>query len=79
MCSPTAVENQDANGARPAVEEVYDGVLFRRGNLVVSDLDRAFKVWIDRFRMDIDTENVPDPDSLSYDRSMFPTQHPRGS
>lgn len=43
-CSPDAVENQDADGAGPVGEAVYGGVLFRRGNIVVSDLERAYTI-----------------------------------
>ena len=81
-CSPDAVENQDADaeGAGPsgdaAPAAVYDGVLFRRGNIVVSDLDRAYTLWIDLFGMEIDTENVPDADSLSYDLFNVPNTAP---
>ena len=45
-CSPGAVENQDANGAGPAGDTAYDGVYFKRGNVVVSNLDRAYRIWI---------------------------------
>ncbi|MXW21662.1 MAG: VOC family protein [Gammaproteobacteria bacterium] len=81
-CSPGAGENQEADGAAtadgdgPAGEALYDGVLFRRGNIVVSDLDRAYKLWIDLFGMEIDTENVPDSDSLSYDLFNVPNTAP---
>ncbi|MDE0327941.1 MAG: VOC family protein [Anaerolineaceae bacterium] len=75
-CSPDAGENQEENGAEPAREAVYDGVLFRRGNIVVSDLERAYTIWIDLFGMEIDTENVPDSDSLSYDLFNVPNTAP---
>ncbi|MXZ29000.1 MAG: VOC family protein [Gammaproteobacteria bacterium] len=81
-CSPGAGENQEADGAAtadgdgPAGEALYDGVLFRRGNIVVSDLDRAYTIWIDLFGMEIDTENVPDSDSLSYDLFNVPNTAP---
>ena len=75
-CSPGVGENQEENGADPAGEAVYDGVLFRRGNIVVSDLERAYTIWIDLFGMEIDTENVPDADSLSYDLFNVPNTAP---
>ncbi|MCY3989478.1 MAG: hypothetical protein OXF94_12995, partial [Gammaproteobacteria bacterium] len=81
-CSPGAGENQEADGAATADgagtagEAVYDGVLFRRGNIVVSDLERAYTIWIDLFGMEIDTENVPDADSLSYDLFNVPNTAP---
>ena len=81
-CSPGAGENQEADGAAtadgagPAGEALYDGVLFRRGNIVVSDLERAYTLWIDLFGMEIDTENTPDSDSLSYDLFNVPNTAP---
>ena len=75
-CSPGAGENQDADGAEPSSEAVYDGVLFRRGNLVVSDLERAYGIWIDLFGMEIDTENTQDADSLAYDLFNVPNTAP---
>ena len=45
----------------------YDGVYFKRGNLVVSDLERAYRIWIDLFGMQVDTEIAQDADSLAYD------------
>ena len=30
---------------------MYDGVYFKRGKLVVSDLESAYKIWIDLFGM----------------------------
>ena len=75
-CSPGAGENQEENVADPAGEAVYDGVLFRRGNIVVSDLERAYTIWIDLFGMEIDTENIPDSDSLSYDLFNVPNTVP---
>ena len=71
-CSPGAVENQDANAAGPSGDAAYDGVYFRRGNIVVSDLERAYKIWIDLFGMQIDTENTQDADSLAYDLFNVP-------
>ena len=59
-------------GAGPAGEAVYYGVLFKRGNLVVSDLERAYKIWIDLFGMEIDTVNTQDADSLAYDLFNVP-------
>ena len=81
-CSPDAGENQEADGADTvedagaAGEVAYDGVLFRRGNIVVSDLERAYTLWIDLFGMEIDTENTPDSDSLSYDLFNVPNTAP---
>jgi len=46
---------------------MYDGVLLKRGALVVSDLDRAFKIWIDLFGMEVDSLIEQSPDSLAYD------------
>lgn len=75
-CAPGAVEDQDADaeGAGPSgtAAAAYDGVYFRRGNIVVSDLERAYRIWIDLFGMEIDTENIPDADSLSYDLFNVP-------
>ena len=71
-CSPGAGENQEEGVAGPAGEVAYDGVLFRRGNVVVSDLDRAYKIWIDLFGMQIDTVNTQDADSLAYDLFNVP-------
>lgn len=71
-CAPGAGGNQDEGGAGPSGDAAYDGVLFKRGNIVVSDLDRAYKIWIDLFGMEVDTENTPDADSLSYDLFNVP-------
>ena len=71
-CAPGAVENPGADVADPAGDAAYDGVYFRRGNIVVSDLERAYKIWIDLFGMQIDTENVQDADSLAYDLFNVP-------
>ncbi len=71
-CSPGAVGNQEANGADPAGDAAYDGVYFKRGNVVVSDLDRACKIWIDLFGMQIDTVFTQDADSLAYDLFNVP-------
>lgn len=68
-CAPGAGGNQ---GDGAAGDAAYDGVLFKRGNIVVSDLDRAYKIWIDLFGMEVDTENTPDADSLSYDLFNVP-------
>lgn len=46
---------------------MYDGVLLKRGALVISDLDRAFKIWVDLFGMEIDSLIEQSPDSLAYD------------
>ncbi len=71
-CAPGAVENPGADVADPAGDAAFDGVYFRRGNIVVSDLERAYKIWIDLFGMQIDTENVQDADSLAYDLFNVP-------
>lgn len=71
-CSPGAVGDQEANGADPAGDTAYDGVYFKRGNVVVSDLDRAYKIWIDLFGMQIDTVFTQDADSLAYDLFNVP-------
>ncbi len=63
-------------GVGPSNETVYDGALFKRGNIVVSDLDRAYTLWIDLFGMQVDTENTPDADSLSYDLFNVPRTAP---
>ena len=84
-CSPGAVENEGADSAAaaegaeaagPSGEAVYDGALFKRGNIVVSDLERAYTLWIDLFGMQVDTENTPDADSLSYDLFNVPRTAP---
>ena len=87
-CSPGAVENEGAEvvegaegaeapeAAGPSNETVYDGALFKRGNIVVSDLDRAYTLWIDLLGMEVDTENTPDADSLSYDLFNVPRTAP---
>lgn len=53
---------------------MYDGVLLKRGALVVSDLDRAFKVWIDLFGMEVDSLIEQSPDSLAYDLFDVPEE-----
>ena len=90
-CSPGAVENESAEateaseasgaskaseGAGPPGETVYDGALFKRGNIVVSDLERAYTLWIDLLGMQVDTENTPNADSLSYDLFNVPRTAP---
>ena len=71
-CAPGAVENQAANGADPSADAEYDGALFKRGNVVVSDLDRACTLWIDLLGMQIDTVFTQDADSLAYDLFNVP-------
>ncbi len=71
-CSPSDIEEQEANAAGPASDAEYDGVYFKRGNLVVSDLERACKIWIDLFGMQIDTVTSQDTDSLAYDLFNVP-------
>ena len=71
-CSPGAVGDQEANGADPGGDTAYDGVYFKRGNVVVSDLDRAYKIWIDLFGMQIDTVFTQAADSLAYDLFNVP-------
>ncbi len=71
-CAPGAVENQEPNDVGAANEAEYDGVYFKRGNVVVSDLERAYKIWIDLFGMQIDTVNTQDADSLAYDLFNVP-------
>lgn len=53
---------------------MYDGVLLKRGALVVSDLDRAFKIWIDLFGMEVDSLIEQSPDSLAYDLFDVPNE-----
>ncbi len=71
-CAPGAVENQEPNDVGAANEAEYDGVYFKRGNVVVSDLERAYKIWIDLFGMQIDTVFAQDADSLAYDLFNVP-------
>ena len=67
---------EGVESAGPSSETVYDGALFKRGNIVVSDLERAYTLWIDLLGMQIDTENTPDADSLSYDLFNVPRTAP---
>lgn len=71
-CAPGASENQGTNDAEPASDAAYDGALFRRGNIVVSDLDRAYTLWIDLLGMQVDTLFTQDADSLAYDLFNVP-------
>ena len=71
-CAPGAVENQAANDAGPSSDAEYDGALFKRGNIVVSDLDRACTLWIDLLGMQVDTLFTQDADSLAYDLFNVP-------
>ena len=71
-CAPGPVENQGADGVEPARDAEYDGVLFKRGNVVVSDLDRAYTLWIDLLGMQVDTLFTQDADSLAYDLFNVP-------
>ena len=61
-----------ANGGDPASDAEYDGALFKRGNVLVSDLDRAYTLWIDLLGMQIDTVFTQDADSLAYDLFNVP-------
>lgn len=71
-CAPEAVERQEASSADPAPDSGYDGVYFRRANLVVSDLDRALKLWIDLLGMQVGAVTSQDADSLAYDLFNVP-------
>lgn len=71
-CAPDAAENQGANDSAPSSGAEYDGVYFRRGNIVVSDLDRAFRIWIDLFGMQIHTVTAQEADSLAYELFNVP-------
>ena len=82
-CASGSVEYQEPGSAGPAGDAGYDGVYFRRANLVVSDLDRALKLWIDLFGMQVGAVTSQDADSLAYDlfnvpgtaRTRFATLH----
>lgn len=71
-CAPGPVEHQEAGGSDPASDAGYDGVYFRRANLVVSDLERALKLWIDVFGMQVGGVTSQDADSLAYDLFNVP-------
>lgn len=71
-CAPGAVENQGPNASDTGSDAAYDGVLFKRGKVVVSDLDRACTLWIDLLGMQIDTVFTQDADSLAYDLFNVP-------
>ena len=72
-CSPDPVETPVAPDAVASGNAGYDGVQFKRGNLVVSDLERAYRIWIELFGMQIDTVFTQDADSLAYDLFHVPT------